>query len=83
MKKILGLDLGTNSIGWAVVQMKQDENGNESFDSISCAKGSNGPILQRVTSIKILYKKKRRSNIVECSLYGKEYLKATVQYVLQ
>ena len=28
MKKILGLDLGTNSIGWAVVQMKQDENGN-------------------------------------------------------
>ena len=37
MKKILGLDLGTNSIGWAVVQMKQDENGNESFDSISCA----------------------------------------------
>jgi CRISPR-associated endonuclease Csn1 len=26
MKKILGLDLGTNSIGWAVVNA--DENGN-------------------------------------------------------
>ncbi|MCQ2286019.1 MAG: hypothetical protein MJZ76_03990, partial [Bacteroidales bacterium] len=27
MKKILGLDLGTNSIGWAVVKEEQTENG--------------------------------------------------------
>ena len=37
MKKILGLDLGTNSIGWAVVNTKQDENGDEVFDKISDA----------------------------------------------
>jgi len=29
MAKILGLDLGTNSIGWAVVEKKKDDNNNE------------------------------------------------------
>ena len=37
MKKILGLDLGTNSIGWAVIHTKQDEDGKEVFDKISNA----------------------------------------------
>lgn len=50
---------------------------------ISCAKGSNGPILKRVKSIEILFHTDSSGNFVECSLYGKEYLKATVQYVLQ
>ena len=50
---------------------------------ISCAKGSNGPILKRVKSIEILFHTDGSGNFVECSLYGKEYLKATVQYVLQ
>ena len=34
MKKILGLDLGTNSIGWAVVNANFDENGNEHLQNI-------------------------------------------------
>ena len=34
MKKILGLDLGTNSIGWAVVQTKQTGDGLDMFDKI-------------------------------------------------
>ncbi len=37
MRKILGLDLGTNSIGWAVVNTVEDENGNFIFNSISRA----------------------------------------------
>lgn len=37
MKKILGLDLGTNSIGWAVVETSQTENGEEVFSRISSA----------------------------------------------
>ncbi len=37
MKKILGLDLGTNSIGWAVIHTKQNEDGVEVFDKISNA----------------------------------------------
>ena len=37
MRKILGLDLGTNSIGWAVVNTVEDENGNFIFDNISRA----------------------------------------------
>lgn len=37
MRKILGLDLGTNSIGWAVVNNVEDECGNFVFDSISRA----------------------------------------------
>ena len=36
MKKILGLDLGTNSIGWAVVNSENDENGDE---KIKCNRG--------------------------------------------
>ena len=43
----------------------------------------NGPILKRVKSIEILFHTDGSGNFVECSLYGKEYLKATVQYVLQ
>ena len=50
---------------------------------ISCVKGCNGPILKRVKSIEILFHTDGSGNFVECSLYGKEYLKATVQYVLQ
>ena len=37
MKKILGLDLGTNSIGWAVVNAAVDEAGNETLLGISSA----------------------------------------------
>lgn len=37
MKKILGLDLGTNSIGWAVVNATEDEEGNIVIDKISKA----------------------------------------------
>lgn len=37
MKKILGLDLGTNSIGWAVVNANIDENGKEILQGISAA----------------------------------------------
>lgn len=37
MRKILGLDLGTNSIGWAVVNTVEDVNGNFIFDNISRA----------------------------------------------
>lgn len=37
MKNILGLDLGTNSIGWAVVNGESDDNGNLSLKGIECA----------------------------------------------
>lgn len=37
MRKILGLDLGTNSIGWAVVNAEQDKEGKEMLKGISCA----------------------------------------------
>ena len=37
MQKILGLDLGTNSIGWAVVNSSSDENGKQQLNGISCA----------------------------------------------
>ena len=50
---------------------------------ISCVKGCKAPILKRVKSIEILFHTDGSGNFVECSLYGKEYLKATVQYVLQ
>lgn len=35
MKTILGLDLGTNSIGWATIKTDQNSKGQEKFDSIS------------------------------------------------
>ena len=35
MKKILGLDLGTNSIGWAVINSSVDDEGKEKLTSIS------------------------------------------------
>ena len=50
---------------------------------ISCVNGCKAPILKRVKSIEILFHTDGSGNFVECSLYGKEYLKATVQYVLQ
>lgn len=34
MKKILGLDLGTNSIGWAVINSLVDDEGKEKLTSI-------------------------------------------------
>ena len=37
MKRILGLDLGTNSIGWAVVLAEIDENGNVQLQCIEAA----------------------------------------------
>jgi len=37
MKKILGLDLGTNSIGWAVVNANVNENGDEKLIGIDAA----------------------------------------------
>lgn len=37
MKKILGLDLGTNSIGWAVINSNITQEGNELLDGISSA----------------------------------------------
>ncbi len=37
MKKILGLDLGTNSIGWAVINATTNDNGNEMLTGISHA----------------------------------------------
>lgn len=37
MKRILGLDLGTNSIGWALVNAKVDESGIEELCSIESA----------------------------------------------
>ena len=36
-KHFLGLDIGTNSIGWSVISTKADENGNEQPDSINSA----------------------------------------------
>ncbi len=36
-RKILGLDLGTNSIGWAVVNASTDETGKENLSEISAA----------------------------------------------
>ena len=35
-KHILGLDLGTNSIGWAVVNASKNEEGKEQLDGINC-----------------------------------------------
>ncbi len=35
MKKTLGLDLGTNSIGWAIINSSVNEDGNEKFINIS------------------------------------------------
>lgn len=35
MKKILGLDLGTNSIGWATITSETDEDGREQFKEIN------------------------------------------------
>ncbi len=37
MQKILGLDLGTNSIGWAVVDSSTDENGKKQLTGFSCS----------------------------------------------
>lgn len=37
MQKILGLDLGTNSIGWAVVDSSTDENGKQQLTGFSCS----------------------------------------------
>ena len=37
MKKILGLDLGTNSIGWAVITADTNENGEMVFQNIEAA----------------------------------------------
>lgn len=37
MKRILGLDLGTNSIGWAIVNAEQTENGTDELNSIEAA----------------------------------------------
>ena len=37
MKKILGLDLGTNSIGWAVVTGENDSDGKLQLKSIESA----------------------------------------------
>ena len=34
-EKILGLDLGTNSIGWAVINSSVDDEGKEKLTSIS------------------------------------------------
>lgn len=36
-KKILGLDLGTNSIGWAVIKADVDEKGKEQLEGIEAA----------------------------------------------
>ena len=36
MKKILGLDLGTNSIGWAVVRVSESEENGRQLDGIDC-----------------------------------------------
>lgn len=35
-KHILGLDLGTNSIGWAVINASKKEEGSEQLDGINC-----------------------------------------------
>ena len=35
-KKILGLDIGTNSIGWAIINASIDENSKEHLENISC-----------------------------------------------
>ena len=37
MKRILGLDLGTNSIGWAIINKSLDKEGNESLCGIESA----------------------------------------------
>ena len=37
MKTILGLDLGTNSIGWAVVKANVDNEGNTTLNRIEAA----------------------------------------------
>ncbi len=39
MAKILGLDLGTNSIGWAVVEKKKDEENNNEYKTTLKEKG--------------------------------------------
>ena len=36
MKKILGLDLGTNSIGWAVIDASKNEEDKEQLNGIDC-----------------------------------------------
>lgn len=37
MKKILGIDLGTNSIGWAIVNQEQNEEDNGSIIGLEAA----------------------------------------------
>ena len=37
MKKILGLDLGTKSIGWSVINAECDQQGNTTLKSIESA----------------------------------------------
>ena len=36
-KHILGLDIGTNSIGWAVINASQNEESKEQLNNINCA----------------------------------------------
>ena len=36
-KHILGLDLGTNSIGWAVINASENEEGKERLNAINCS----------------------------------------------
>ena len=40
MKKILGLDLGTTSIGWALVNEKENDNEKSEMQPAICFKGS-------------------------------------------
>ena len=37
MKNRLGLDIGTNSIGWAIVNSSTDENGKDALNGITAA----------------------------------------------
>ncbi len=40
MKRILGLDLGTTSIGWALVNEKENDNEKSEMQPAICFKGS-------------------------------------------
>lgn len=73
MEKILGLDLGTNSIGWAITEQSEDcytallDRGVDIFqEGVAREKGEEKPMLQIRTDARVLRRHyyRRRNTII-------------------
>ena len=74
MKKILGLDLGTNSIGWAVVNEAETEDNKKELVGIECAGSRIIPMDSSIIGILragiLFHKQQNVRNYVETDVYG-------------